>query len=120
MAVASSLFDAHAAPVLPAVSEWISGTLFGDIAAILCVLAVAFVGITLMAGRLALRDGLRVAIGCFVMLGAPVIAAGLRSAAVGAVSSPSLDSPTLGVSPMPAPLPPKNHDPYAEASLRRD
>ena len=41
-------------------------------------LAVAFVGLMLMTGRLAVRDGLRVAVGCFVLLGAPLIASGLR------------------------------------------
>ena len=41
---------------------------------ILCVLAVAFVGMLMLTGRLALREGLRVALGCFILLGAPAIA----------------------------------------------
>jgi type IV secretion system protein VirB2 len=95
MAVAGSLFDPPAGPVLAEAGGWITGTLFGDLAASLCVIAVAFVGILLMMGRLAVRDGLRVVLGCFVLLGAPIIATGLRDAARGAVT----------VSPTTQPLP---------------
>ena len=81
MTVAGSLFDPPAGPVLAEAGGWITGTLFGDLAASLCVIAVAFVGILLMMGRLAVRDGLRVVLGCFVLLGAPIIATGLRDSA---------------------------------------
>ncbi|HYC82608.1 MAG TPA: TrbC/VirB2 family protein [Croceibacterium sp.] len=81
MAVAPSLFAAPPAAVLPTASDWVTGTLFGGMATILCVLAIAFVGLMLMTGRFAIRDGARVVIGCFVLLGAPLIAAGLRAAA---------------------------------------
>ena len=67
--------------MLAAAAEWITGSLLGTAATILCVLAVAFVGLMLMSGRLAVRDGLRVVIGCFVLLGAASIAAGLRTVA---------------------------------------
>ena len=92
MAVAPSLFDAPAAQVLPAASAWVTGTLFGDVAASLCVIAIAIVGIMLMIGRLTIRDGVRVVLACFVLLGAPVIAAGLRSAADDAAASPVVDA----------------------------
>ena len=78
MAMAGSLFDAPAAAVLPAAVDWLTGTLFGTVAITLCVLAVAFVGLVLMSGRMAIRDALRVAIACFVLLGAGSIAGGLR------------------------------------------
>jgi type IV secretory pathway VirB2 component (pilin) len=81
VAVAPSLFDAPAGPVLPSAAGWVTGMLFGEVAASLCVIAVAFTGILLMTGRLTVRDGIGVVLGCFVLLGAPVIAAGLRSAA---------------------------------------
>jgi len=85
------------------------------------VLAVAFVGALMLAGRLPLREGLRVALGCFVLLGAPVIAAGF----VGfgqedeVVALPPIASETEAESPR-GNLPPADYDPYAGASLRRD
>ncbi|WP_234035717.1 TrbC/VirB2 family protein [Erythrobacter insulae] len=54
--------------------DWIGGLIFGSFAITLCVLAVAFVGFLMLSGRLALRDALRVILGCFVLLGAPAIA----------------------------------------------
>ena len=86
--MAESLFDAQGGTVLAAAAEWITGSLLGTAATILCVLAVAFVGLMLMSGRLAVRDGLRVVIGCFVLLGAASIAAGLRTAADEAAQRP--------------------------------
>ena len=77
MASASSLFDAPSSPVLPSALDWLTGTLLGSVAVTLCVIAVAFVGLRLLTGFLAVRDGLRVILGCFVLLGAPFIAAGL-------------------------------------------
>jgi len=119
MTVSASLFDSRGDPVLPVATDWVAATLLGSIAVGLCVLAVAFVGLMLMAGRLAVRDGLRVVIGCFVLLGAPVIAAGLRGAADEAYSAQPSDVIVQSV-PEPPPLPPSTYDPYAGASLRRD
>ena len=83
MTVASSLFDAASRPVMAEAGNWLTGTLLGDLAASLCVIAVAFAGMMLMMGRLGFRDALRVALGCFVLLGAPAIAAGLHNASRG-------------------------------------
>ncbi len=120
MAVAASLFDAPQSAPLASAADWATGKLLGDLAIGLCVIAVAFVGMMLMAGRLAVRDGLRVAIGCFVLLGAPVIAGGLRSAADVAAPVDPVQEPRVEAPPAPEPLPPANFDPYAGASLRRD
>lgn len=120
MSVAPSLFDAPAAPVLPSAAGWVTGTLFGDVAVILCVIAVALVGIMLMIGRIGIRDGMRMVIACFVLLGAPAIAAGLRSAANDASGAPAPLASTIEAAPAPAPLPPANYDPYAGASLQRE
>ena len=56
---------------------WISDTLLGQTAATLCVLAVALVGFSMLSGRISLRRGGQVILGCFVFLGAPAIAQGL-------------------------------------------
>jgi type IV secretory pathway VirB2 component (pilin) len=87
MSAAASLFDPPASSPLAAAAQWVTGTLLGGVAVSLCVLAIAFVGLRMMTGHLAVRDGLRVVLACFVLLGASAIAAGLRSAADGIAPS---------------------------------
>lgn len=98
---------------------WLSGALLGSVGTMLCVLAVAVIGLLMLTGRLPVRQGLRVVIGCFLLLGAPLIGAML-----GTVSrpAPNLMSPAMVVgSPEPREdLPPADYDPYAGASLRRN
>lgn len=72
------MFDASARqqPISQAIG-WITDTLLGQTAVTLCVLAVALVGFSMLTGRISLRRGGQVILGCFVFLGAPVIAASL-------------------------------------------
>lgn len=56
---------------------WIADTLLGEVAVTICVIAVAFVGFSMLTGRLSIRKGGQVILGCFVLLGAPFIAASL-------------------------------------------
>ena len=119
MKIAPSLLNPPGTSAFAAATDWLTGTLLGSVAVSLCVLAIAFVGLMLMAGRLAVRDGLRVVIGCFVLLGAPAIAAGLRGAADEASSAQPSQVIVQSV-PDPPPLPPTTYDPYAGASLRQD
>jgi type IV secretion system protein VirB2 len=82
---------------------------------------VALIGALMLTGRLPLRDGTRVVVGCFVLLGAPVIAGGFVEGGSGLAEAPapmSLDAAPIE-SPRPD-LPPANFDPYAGASLRED
>ena len=116
MKVAPSLFDPPSSSAFVAATDWLTGTLLGSVAISLCVLAVAFVGLPLMSGRLAVREGLRVAIGCFVLLGASTIAASLRNAADQASSS---EPGEIVIQPLLDPPPPSTYDPYDGASLRR-
>jgi type IV secretion system protein VirB2 len=118
--VAGSLFDAPPGSPMTSATDWLTRALSGNLAISLCVIAVTFVGLMLMTGRLAVRDGLRVALGCFVLLGAPVIAAGLRTAADATWPGSTPHEPLPESSPQPPPLPPASYDPYAGASLRRD
>ena len=120
MAIAPSLFDAPVNAPLVAASDWITGTLLGGLAAILCVIAVAFVGLLMMSGRLAIRDAVRVVLGCFVLLGAPVIAAGLQGVAKEAVVTVPEIQPAPIMPPETAPRAPSTYDPYAGASLRTE
>lgn len=76
------MFDASASqqPIANSVS-WIADTLLGELAISLCVVAVALVGFSMLTGRLSLRRGARVVLGCFILLGAPVLAANLTGLA---------------------------------------
>jgi type IV secretion system protein VirB2 len=107
MTASASLFDPPASSPLGAAAEWLTGTLLGSVAVSLCVIAIAFVGLRMMTGHLAARDGLRVVIACFVLLGAATIAAGLQRTAQ--EISPTASEPAqLQGTPDPALLPPAN------------
>ena len=105
MTFAPSLFDAPAGPVLPSAAQWVTGTLFGDLAVALCVIAVAIMGMLLMIGRLTVRDAARVILACFVLLGAPLIATGLRMTATEAANPDSFQQPATTAYPPSAPPP---------------
>ena len=110
---------AHSAepPALVAAVEWLQGTLLGSVAIGLCVIAVAWVGLLMLQGRLPVREGARVILGCFILLGAPVIASGFLGLLQGGVTSPP-QAPLAIELPVREELPPPDHDPYAGASLR--
>lgn len=72
----ASPFAYSSEPALALAVDWLTGTLLGSIAAGLCVLAVAVVGFLMLQGRLPIRRAAAVIVGCFVLLGAPVIAGG--------------------------------------------
>jgi type IV secretion system protein VirB2 len=117
-----SLFDAPRSPVLADAMTWLTGTLLGTVATGLCVLAVATVGFMMLTGRLPIREGGRVVLGCFVLLGASSIAIELRSVADGAgiVQRQAVEAVPASVTAPRRELPPSNYDPYAGASLRND
>ncbi|MFL0357587.1 TrbC/VirB2 family protein [Erythrobacter sp. GH1-10] len=117
--VQSSLLEPAGPSELGGSLDWINGLLLGELALTLCVLAVAFVGFLMLSGRLAVREGLRVALGCFVLLGAPTIAVAISGAFE---RSESVD-PTIVEAPSPSPrgdLESAEYNPYAQASVRDD
>ena len=116
----ASLFDAPTSSPIEAAVGWIGAVLIGELALGLCVLAVAFVGFLMMSGRVPIKTGMRVAIGCFVILGAPSIAVGFLR--VWEPSSPRAASTSpIAANPPPAREPPRaDYDPYAGASVRTD
>lgn len=63
--------------------EWLRMVLTGRVATMCAVIAVAWIGMLAMTGRVALRRGVQVIVGCFVLFGAPAIVAGLESAVGG-------------------------------------
>jgi type IV secretory pathway VirB2 component (pilin) len=85
------------APLLAAVT-WIERAVLGSVATSIAVIAVAVVGLMMLRGRLEVRRGATVILGCFVLFGAPVLAAGIRGFASNVL-------PTPPVVPAPRPMP---------------
>ncbi|WP_267380050.1 MULTISPECIES: TrbC/VirB2 family protein [unclassified Sphingomonas] len=61
--------------------QWLQGTLLGTVATAVAVIAVAFVGMMMLTGRMNWRHGAAVIVGCFILFGAASIVAGIQSAA---------------------------------------
>lgn len=69
-------------PIVAALS-WLQGTLLGNVATAVAVMAVAAVGFMMLTGRLNWRFGATVIIGCFILFGAGAIVSGIQGAAGG-------------------------------------
>ena len=106
-------------PIISAIT-WIEGTLMGSIATAIAVVCVATVGLMMFSGRIDVRRGLVVVLGCFVLFGASTFVAGFR----GVTSSADLPltpgtsdyTPVAQLPPGPTQTP---EDPYAGASVIR-
>lgn len=73
---------AGSGPIVAALG-WLQGTLLGNVATAVAVMAVAAVGFMMLTGRMNWRFGATVIIGVFILFGAGTIVAGIQSAAVG-------------------------------------
>ena len=73
---------AGSGPILGAVS-WLQGTLLGNVATAVAVIAVAAIGFMMLTGRINWRYGATVVLGLFVLFGAGSIVGGIRSIAGG-------------------------------------
>jgi type IV secretion system protein VirB2 len=60
---------------------WLQGTLLGNVATTLAVIAVGATGLMMLTGRIDWRRGATVILGCFILFGAAAIVAGIRSIA---------------------------------------
>jgi type IV secretory pathway VirB2 component (pilin) len=60
---------------------WLQGTLLGNVATAVAVIAGAMVGFMMLTGRMNWRFGATVIIGCFILFGAGAIVSGIQSAA---------------------------------------
>lgn len=67
-------------PIVNALA-WLQGTLLGNVATAVAVMAVAAVGFMMLTGRINWRFGATVIIGVFILFGATTIVAGIQSAA---------------------------------------
>ncbi len=87
LAAAASQAHAQAAQADPQGSSallagvmWLQGSLMGNVATAVAVMAVAAVGFMMLTGRLNWRYGATVILGCFILFGATTIVSGIRAA----------------------------------------
>lgn len=118
-----SLADSPAgSSVLVAAISWLQDVLLGTVATSIAVIAIAAIGFGMLTGRVNIRHGATVILGCFILFGASTIVNGLRYAASGVGG---YDPPPVVVAAPPPPLPPRvqptrapaPYDPYAGASV---
>ena len=81
-ALAQGINPAGSGPIIAALA-WLQGTLLGNVATAVAVMAVAAVGFMMLTGRMNWRFGATVIIGCFILFGAGAIVSGIQSAAAG-------------------------------------
>ena len=79
-ALAQTADPAGSGPVVAALG-WLQGTLLGNVATAVAVMAVAAVGFMMLTGRLNWRFGATVIIGVFILFGAASIVAGIQGVA---------------------------------------
>lgn len=96
--------------------NWIEHMMLGSVATVVATLAVAITGLLLLDGRMDWRRGARTIMGCFLIFGAPIIAAGILPPATSASPTALRPAPEPEIAP-PPPRPPEPYDPYAGAAL---
>ena len=103
--------------VLARAVEWPEQLVLGSAGTTVAILAVAGVGIATLTGNMPVRRALSVVIGCFILFGAPVIAAGLLGSTAPRAALP-VDVPAAPITAytpsVPAVTP---YDPYAGAAV---
>lgn len=120
LAVQPSLFEPSGASPLQGAAGWIAEHMQGPMVVTLCVIAVALVGFAALSGRLPVRMGARAVLGCFVVLGAPVIASALMWQGKEPTPQVVYQAESVASEPARPELPPAAYDPYSGASLRRE
>ena len=117
---ALSLSDPPGSSVILPAAQWVQGVFLGDIAVAMAIVAVATIGFAMLTGRVDVRRGGTIILGCFILFGASAIANGLRNATQSpeTLSSQNVPSPPA-VFARPARTDEANfgYDPYAGASV---
>ena len=122
MSVPVSLSDPAGGNAVAAAVEWLVGTLLGPVATSVAIVAVAWLGMMMLSGRIDLRRAGAVLLGGFVLFGAPAVAAALMAlaGAGGGEAAPTFAAAPYVPPPPPPPVPPplpRNPDPYAGAAV---
>lgn len=97
-------------------ANWLADLLTGEFGTTIAVLTVAGVGFAALLGRFAMRNSLRIVIGCFILFGAPIIAKGLMGLAYRNTASTSARSDGSSIA-VPVTSAQQHFDPYAGASV---
>jgi type IV secretory pathway VirB2 component (pilin) len=116
---AVSLTDSPPDSAITSATIWISDLLFGPLATSIAIIAIAWVGFSMLSGRIEIRRGLAVVFGCFLLFGAKGIAEGLRSTATIEGAPPVANAPPPPNFQKSSPSANKTdaYDPYAGASV---
>lgn len=77
-AFAQSADPQGSGPIVAALA-WLQGTMLGNVATAIAVMAVAAIGFMMLTGRMNWRFGATVIIGVFILFGAATIVAGIQS-----------------------------------------
>ena len=103
-AYSPSLADSPAgSSVLVAAVVWLQDVLLGTAATSIAIIAVAAIGFGMLTGRINIRHGATVVLGCFILFGASSIVNGLRMAASGGYA----EAPPVAVQPISPPARPR-------------
>lgn len=95
--------------------NWVEHLLLGSVATGVATIAVAVVGLATLTGRLGLRRGVCVIVGCFIITGAPSITQRLSTLARADPAPDAITSPAI--LPIAPPQASAGYDPYAGAGL---
>ena len=82
-AAAGAVNPQGSGPIVSALM-WLQGTLLGNVATAVAVIAVAMVGFMMLTGRMNWRFGATVIIGCFILFGSAAIVSGIQASAAAA------------------------------------
>ena len=112
--------SAESSPVVAAVN-WVVALLSGSVATALCIIAIAAAGMLLLQGRVDVRRGLSITLGCFIIFGATSIANGILAGTRQGNAAPSILPVAAPVYPPAQNVPPAqnqpNQDPYAGVAV---
>lgn len=116
--ISVSLSDPTGAHPLVAAVSWLQQALLGTIAQTVAIVAIAWIGLSMLSGRINVRRGVTVVAGCFTLFGATTIVTGLQSFIAGRDGA----DPVLAGIPAPPPVvipldAGSARDPYAGASV---
>ncbi len=102
---------------MTAAVDWLIAMLLGTVGTSIAVIAIAVLGFAMLQGRMPVRRGAIIVMGCFILFSSQTIAAGLLKALSAAPEYEvpvSTNAPPAYVAPSP---PPVAYDPYAGASV---
>lgn len=119
--IPANLADSPPTSAIGSATSWVSDLLFGPLATAIAVIAIAWIGFAMLSGRVDIRRGLSVLLGCFLLFGAKGIADGLRSALLGEGDAPIAVAPPPPnyIKPPPRTDATNVFDPYAGAAVMR-